>query len=286
MKIIEEIEAEYRSWLKSEEQDGLVAELIAEMPEKLGQEKQSRGHWRTVGRRLRLIGDLYIHRGIVEISDGRNTAGWKTLDLGISYRVLGTRFSIAQSLQSYDTSLELHFGESVLLASYCALAGWEADANWLVAAAETMNADSRLVPEDYRLRRRMEPFVLWLFRMRRECRFVRDTTLAPPYQQVAENWADGPKVGVALEELCYFHAEQVRDEVHLDTPAAFLWQPFDLMPIEILLALSTRAGLGLEDCLVENALMDGPVAQFPQPRSTASDSLLNLARTTWRDNFE
>ena len=93
-----------------------------------------------------------------------------------------------------------------------------------------------------------------------------------PFQTVFTAWKRTEALSRALEEVCDFHCDHAR--YRADGNMIFLWEPYRVLPVEILAVRRIRADLGLPTPEVQHPLMQTPLAEVPETIPPVKDALL------------
>ena len=82
------------------------------------------------------------------------------------------------------------------------------------------------------------------------------------YQSIFAGWHDDAALSRALLDACDYHLEQTLDR---SPYPEFVWPPYMLFPVDILVIGEIRKRLGLSTPRVDHPLLDTPLAKVPPP---------------------
>lgn len=90
------------------------------------------------------------------------------------------------------------------------------------------------------------------------------SNLAPlgVYQSILAGWHDDAALSRALSDACDYHLEQTLDR---SPYPEFVWPPYMLFPVDILVVGEIRRRLGLTTPQVDHPLLNTPLAKVPPP---------------------
>lgn len=226
----------------------------------------------SVANSLGMIATFHGIRGVVRLHN-KDDGGHEDLAKSLCYHGWELKVSVETFFRTTGSRMGLANDTANAACLACVSEEW---GEYTASALHRISRCPSATFEGYWEERRLEPFVLDLYDIRRGRRPTRVTPENEPYEPLIRGWNDPELLSAALVNACDYHCRNIDDRGQ-DWNPEFKQAPFDLLPCEFILVRSVRKALGLSMPEVSHPLISCLGLQNPIPRYKGDESLDRLS---------